>query len=864
MMSTLQYMRCVFSLLLMLQQCMEVNAVAKDRIQFWKGKTEEWKELSRVHLEKKPRDKEVNMSVAQAFQALAGKNKLPRSVQSFVQASIADHTNHHRIKEHSFLGESEATHKKGLDDSLKILNKMRYEAILEMDVEMERCESYHATAEMQLETATQAMNGFNAQAAKADGRVMEARGRQDQAMQQMEELRSLLEEHESKCKQDVKIQRQQIDMIQRDMNTANQVMGLTKCKAALMQCSRPHVGKGKNPMLLELRHNTTRIIQHVVETAENVKTGRIADALLQTSSKHRRHHREQSTRTIRRNGHRHSHNRHHHEMQSPRAAALAVSKIVDQIKSIHTSPDAVIPVSDDPMDTDMQEEKCTINNNPNCEKFVDSMMTIVGETSCKMTDMEEAVNEAQEKCETIKGDYESQIEDLQARADDAAVDMAVGTKDKNAAELQSRLKHDELFSMDEDFETQMHECDMNFQAADETLCGVESIRMELFKMDGQRPFIQDCEVSEWIHQPCTVTCGGGEALKTRSVITPPTKGSACPPVTARTDCNNFECPVNCKMAEWEEWGKCSADCNSGIKERSRAVEIPASHGGDPCENDHITQVCNTFSCDSHCILSPWSEWSPCSKACNGGFQVQKKTVVQPKRGDGQCPPPNMQTEQYRKCNVKACTKKDLKCNSKLDVVLLIDGSGSVGTTGFDLTKAFAEKLVAAFNMGQELAQMAAVLYSGPKTYDDVQACAKTGDPAKCNLHVISSLTTDPAALTAALKSMTWPKASSFTAGALNMAKTLLKEGRKDSQSVVLAFTHEMPNFKCQAEEASAELRKVARLMWLPIGKYAELEDLERWASSPVRANVYPIADYAALAKPELLQDLIATICPKVA
>lgn len=238
--------------------------------------------------------------------------------------------------------------------------------------------------------------------------------------------------------------------------------------------------------------------------------------------------------------------------------------------------------------------------------------------------------------------------------------------------------------------------------------------------------------------------------------------------------------------------------------------------------------------------------------------------MSPKRGDGQCPPPNMATEEYHKCNEKACIKTDLKCNSKLDVVVLLDGSGSVGTTGFDLTKTFADKLVDAINMGNELAQVAVVLYSGPKTYDDVKECEKTGDATKCNLHVVSALTTDPAPLKTAIGSMTWPKASSFTAGALNMANTLLKEGRKDAQSVVIVMTHEMPNFKCQAEEASAELKKVARVMWLPVGAYAELEDLQRWASSPVRANVYPIESYESLAKPELLQDLIATVCPVVA
>merc|ERR1719160_2429004 len=159
---------------------------------------------------------------------------------------------------------------------------------------------------------------------------------------------------------------------------------------------------------------------------------------------------------------------------TPREAALQVNKIMQHIKQL--SPE--VATSDEPFDEDMQEEKCTINNNPNCEKFVDSMMTIVGETSCKMSEMELALQEASAKCESIKDDYDSQIEDMQARADDAGVDMALGTKDKNGAELQSRLKMDELYGMEADFEAQMGECDQNIQTADETLCGVESIRME--------------------------------------------------------------------------------------------------------------------------------------------------------------------------------------------------------------------------------------------------------------------------------------------------------------------------------------------------------------------------------------------------
>merc|ERR1719191_2478553 len=138
-----------------------------DSIQFWKGKTEDWNDISRAHLQKQPRKKEVNMTMLQAFQALSGKNKLPSTVQSFVQATIAHRAKPHPIKAHSFLGETEAAHKKSLDASLKVLNKMRFEAILELDVEMERCGAYHDTASIQLESAQQAMNGFSAQAAKA-------------------------------------------------------------------------------------------------------------------------------------------------------------------------------------------------------------------------------------------------------------------------------------------------------------------------------------------------------------------------------------------------------------------------------------------------------------------------------------------------------------------------------------------------------------------------------------------------------------------------------------------------------------------------------------------------------------------------
>jgi hypothetical protein len=61
----------------------------------------------------------------------------------------------------------------------------------------------------------------------------------------------------------------------------------------------------------------------------------------------------------------------------------------------------------------------------------------------------------------------------------------------------------------------------------------------------------------------------------------------------------------------------------------------------------------------------------------------------------------------------------LRCNSKLDVVLVLDGSGSVGqATGWDATKKAAGLLVDRFNTGDDGAQISVFVYRGTTTWVD--------------------------------------------------------------------------------------------------------------------------------------------------
>jgi hypothetical protein len=65
----------------------------------------------------------------------------------------------------------------------------------------------------------------------------------------------------------------------------------------------------------------------------------------------------------------------------------------------------------------------------------------------------------------------------------------------------------------------------------------------------------------------------------------------------------------------------------------------------------ITSKVAPMSADGDCTVAGWNEWSPCSKSCGAGFQVQEPHIVElPKPGGKQCPSMNI-----RSCNTVTCT-----------------------------------------------------------------------------------------------------------------------------------------------------------------------------------------------------------------
>jgi len=278
--------------------------------------------------------------------------------------------------------------------------------------------------------------------------------------------------------------------------------------------------------------------------------------------------------------------------------------------------------------------------------------------------------------------------------------------------------------------------------------------------------------------------------------------------------------------------------------RSRNIEREPEFGGEECGPTSDAQQCNVDACNVPCTLDDWSEWSECSKKCNGGIEVRRKPELTPALGTGFCAHPDSDERfEDRPCNDEPCPN-NLVCNGDLDVMMLMDGSGSVGAKGFEFEKLFMEDFVSRFNMGDGTAKIGLILFS---YYITIRA----------------QMTEDQAALLTAVKETEWEAYNTNTAGALGTAlEVLAAGGRESAQSVVVVITDGMPNDSEATAMMAEKVKEKARLIFVAVGANLDMDYLYQIASFPPEMNVLTSDKFKTMSND--LMTILSDVCPQLA
>jgi len=514
---------------------------------------------------------------------------------------------------------------------------------------------------------------------------------------------------------------------------------------------------------------------------------------------------------------------------------------------------------------------------PDCENLQDRFMVILA----GIKDLEEKLSDdlaaVEDKCQEIRTSYENTISSLESQLKEEQTNLASASKYMTENQQQSALSNEQHSELDEEYHTTMTECCDNKNAFTAEICALEKIRGELYRLEGLKVFMTDCEVSEWVDEECSKSCGGGKQDRTRTIIIHPINGTQCPPLKMERDCNMIGCPVDCKVDDWTAWSDCTASCNGGVMTRSRDKTVEPENGGDPCPEQKEARECNSFACNADCVLADWGQWSSCSKACNSGTQERTKEITVESVGQGKCAKWDDPTRlDFQDCNTFDCRelippgRTTVKCSAKIDVFVVLDGSGSLGPYGWKESKEMARKLVQAMMGGDEGVNMALLLFSGPKNWRLLDDCTgsdpnKRPNPEDCGMRWVNHLTSDLKEVEQNVRKMKWPRRTTLTSLALAESGAEIIYGRPDAKSVVVVITDGKPMSPIKTGTASDDLKKKARLMYVPVGSgvKSSIANMKIWASKPWRDNVLEVDTFAALKTPTTLNNMISGFCPQL-
>ncbi|XP_028849272.1 solute carrier family 35 member C2 [Denticeps clupeoides] len=298
---------------------------------------------------------------------------------------------------------------------------------------------------------------------------------------------------------------------------------------------------------------------------------------------------------------------------------------------------------------------------------------------------------------------------------------------------------------------------------------------------------------------------------------------------------------------------------SGNREQRRKVLVGGSGSG---EFDDVTEAISaipTISYQEPTTIDPPLLQEDESDATSSKEKKKKKKGKNPskvqEKGDSDKTMGENETgrDKHRKTVptqpvTAVATRKAFECNAEVqaDLVLLVDGSWSIGRTNFRRVRDFLEGLVVPFHIGPDKVQIALTQYSGdPRT--------------EWQLNNFTSRDQ----LLEAVRNFRYKGGNTFTGQALihvlNENLNVEAGARLDAPRFLVLLT----DGKSQDDAiAAASKLKSTGVEIIAVGvKNADEAELKQVASAPLDLNVYNVNDFPLLTK--LLSRLVRILCGKM-